>query len=71
VFGPRGMPETLRKSIAADFRAVSTDPAIAERLASFGTIMDIRGPAEFAASVQEQREKLAALAKTLGIKAAQ
>jgi tripartite-type tricarboxylate transporter receptor subunit TctC len=71
VFGPRGMPETLRKSIAADFRAVSTDPAIAERLASFGTIMDIRGPAEFAVSVQEQRDKLAALAKTLGIKAAQ
>jgi tripartite-type tricarboxylate transporter receptor subunit TctC len=71
VFGPRGMPESLRKSIAADFRAVSADPAIAERLASFGTIMDIRGPAEFAISVQEQRDKLAALAKTLGIKAAQ
>jgi tripartite-type tricarboxylate transporter receptor subunit TctC len=71
VFGPRGMSETLRKSIAADFRAVSTDPAIAERLASFGTIMDIRGPAEFAVSIQEQRDKLAALAKILGIKAAQ
>jgi tripartite-type tricarboxylate transporter receptor subunit TctC len=71
VFGPRGMPESLRKSIAADFRAVSTDPAIAERLASFGTIMDIRGPAEFAVSVQEQRDRLAKLAKTLGIKAAQ
>ncbi|MGA8613633.1 MAG: tripartite tricarboxylate transporter substrate binding protein [Xanthobacteraceae bacterium] len=71
VFGPRGMPEGLRKSIAADFRAVSTDPAISERLASFGTIMDIRGPAEFAVSIQEQRDKLAALAKTLGIKPAQ
>ena len=44
---------------------------IASRLASFGTIMNIRGPAEFAASIQEQRDKLAALAKTLGIKAAQ
>jgi tripartite-type tricarboxylate transporter receptor subunit TctC len=71
VFGPRSMPESLRKSIAADFRAVSTDPVIAERLASFGTIMDIRGPAEFAVSIEEQRDKLAALAKTLGIKAAQ
>ncbi len=33
--------------------------------------MDMRGPAEFAASIQEQRDKLAALAKMLGIKAAQ
>ncbi len=71
VFGPRRMPDTLRESIAADFRAVSADPAIAARLASFGTIMNIRGPAEFASIIQEQRDKLAALAKTLGIKAAQ
>ena len=47
------------------------EPAIGERLASFGTIMNIRGPAEFAVSIQEQRDKLAALAKILGIKAAQ
>jgi tripartite-type tricarboxylate transporter receptor subunit TctC len=71
VFGPRGMPDSLRESIAADFRAISADPAIGARLASFGTIMNIRGPAEFAASIQEQRDKLAALAKTLGITAAQ
>jgi len=70
VFGPRTMPDPLRESIAADFRAISADPAIAERLASFGTIMNIRGPAEFAAAIQEQRDKLAALAKTLGIKPA-
>ena len=71
LFGPRGMPDTLRENIAADFRAVSADPAIAARLASFGTIMNIRGPAEFAATIQDQRNKIAALAKTLGINAAQ
>jgi tripartite-type tricarboxylate transporter receptor subunit TctC len=71
VFGPRGMLDTLRESIAADFRAVSADPAIAARLATIGSIMEIRGPAEFAAGIQEQRDRLAALAKTLGIKAAQ
>jgi tripartite-type tricarboxylate transporter receptor subunit TctC len=71
VFGPHGMSDALRESIAADFRTISADPAIAARLASFGTIMNIRGPAEFAASIQEQRDKLAALAKTLGIRAAQ
>lgn len=71
VFGPANMPEPLREKIAADFRAVSADPVIAARLASIGTIMDIRGPLEFAQSVQEQRDKLASLAKTLGLKAAQ
>lgn len=71
VFGPRGMPDTLRESIATDFRKVATaDPIIAKRLADTGQIMLVLGPAEFAASVQEQRDELAALAKTLGVKAA-
>jgi tripartite-type tricarboxylate transporter receptor subunit TctC len=70
VFGPRGMPDALRQSIAADFRAVSADPIIAKRLGDIGTIMDIRGPAEFATAVQEQRDRLATIAKVLGLKAA-
>jgi len=72
VFGPRGMADALRESIAADFRNIAeTDPVIPARLADTGQIMAVRGPAEFAASVQEQRDKLAALAKILGLKAAQ
>ncbi|HEY2534150.1 MAG TPA: tripartite tricarboxylate transporter substrate binding protein [Xanthobacteraceae bacterium] len=71
VFGPRSMPNQLRERIAADFRAVAADPIIAARLADTGQIMSIRGPAEFAASVEEQRDKLAAIAKVLGLKAAQ
>ncbi len=72
LFGPRGMPDELRKSIAADFRAVAaSDPVIAARLGDTGQIMSIRGPDEFAASVQEQRDHLAAIAKVLGLKAAQ
>jgi tripartite-type tricarboxylate transporter receptor subunit TctC len=70
VFGPRGMPDALRQSIAADFRAVSADPIIAKRLGDIGTIMDIRGPAEFATAVQEQRDRLATIAKVLGLNAA-
>jgi tripartite-type tricarboxylate transporter receptor subunit TctC len=71
VFGPRGMPDRERESMAADFRAVSADPVMAPRLGDIGTIMDIRGPAEFAAAVQEQRDNLVDLAKALGLKAAQ
>jgi tripartite-type tricarboxylate transporter receptor subunit TctC len=70
VFGPRGMSDAMRESIAADFRAASADPIIAKRLGDIGTIMTIRGPAEFAAAVQAQRDKLAAIAKVLGLKAA-
>jgi tripartite-type tricarboxylate transporter receptor subunit TctC len=70
VFGPRGMPDAMRESIAADFRAVSADPIIPKRLGDIGTLMNIRGPAEFAAAVQAQRDKLAAIAKVLGLKAA-
>ena len=71
VFGPREMPSTLRESIAADIREVANDPIIAQRLADTGQVVSVLGPAEFTAGVQEQRAKLAELARTLGIKAAQ
>lgn len=72
VFGPRGMPDQEREQIAADFRKVAdAHPDIAARLGNTGQIVTIEGPSEFANSVQEQRDKLAALAKILGVKAAQ
>jgi tripartite-type tricarboxylate transporter receptor subunit TctC len=70
LFGPRGMARDLRERIAGDLAAV-LDPVIRERLEATGQIVNIRGPAEFAAAVEEQRAKLAAIAKVLGIKAAQ
>jgi hypothetical protein len=36
-----------------------------------GQVVDLRGPAEFAAGIKEIRDQLAAIAQTLGIKAAQ
>jgi tripartite-type tricarboxylate transporter receptor subunit TctC len=71
VFGPRGMPEPLRASIASDIRSVvAADPTIATRLAATGQVVDVRGPAEFAAAIKEQHDKLADVAQALGIKAA-
>jgi len=70
IFGPRGMAGKLRESIAVDVRKVAEDPIIAKRLGDTGQIMSIVGPAEFAAAVDEQRDKLAALAKVMGLKAA-
>jgi hypothetical protein len=50
---------------------VEADPAIAGRLAVSGQVVDLRGPHEFAAGIKEIRDQLAAIAQTLGIKAAQ
>jgi len=72
VYGPKGMPEALRERVAADFRDVAVnDPVIGKRLADTGQIMTLRGPAEFAKSIQEQNNQLAAIAKVLGLKMAQ
>jgi tripartite-type tricarboxylate transporter receptor subunit TctC len=52
VFAPPAMSAALRESIAADIKAVvAADPAIAARLEATGQIVDIRGPAEFAAGI--------------------
>ena len=57
IYGPRGMSIALRESIAADVHAVvAADPSIATRLAATGQVVDIRGPAEFAAGIKEIRD---------------
>jgi tripartite-type tricarboxylate transporter receptor subunit TctC len=71
VFGPRSMPDALRESIAAEVRKIAEEPIIAKRLGDTGQILSVVGPADFTKSVEEQRDKLAGLAKVLGIKAAQ
>jgi tripartite-type tricarboxylate transporter receptor subunit TctC len=72
IYGPRGMSMALRERIAADVRTVvESDPTIASRLAVSGQVVDLRGPHEFAAGIKEIRDRLAAIAQTLGMKAAQ
>jgi hypothetical protein len=71
IYGPRGMSVALRDGIAADVRAVvDADPTIATRLAATGQVVDVRGPAEFAAGIKEIRDQLASISTTLGIKPA-
>jgi tripartite-type tricarboxylate transporter receptor subunit TctC len=72
IFAPRGTSDAVRESIAADVKAiVAADPTIAKRLEATGQIVDIRGPAEFAAGIKAMREQLASIAHTLGVKPAQ
>jgi tripartite-type tricarboxylate transporter receptor subunit TctC len=67
-FGPRDMPAERKNRIAADVRAVATDPAVADPLAAVGYYVRGSTPAEFAAAIEEQRAKMAGLAKLVGLK---
>ena len=62
-YGWRGMPESLKARIAADVRAIATDPAVAERLKPTGSTMRPGNGAEFAAAIEEQRAQVAAVAQ--------
>jgi tripartite-type tricarboxylate transporter receptor subunit TctC len=69
-FGPRVMSLPLRERIAADMREIVQEPDFVEKLSVTGQIANAGGPAEFAAAMQEQRERLALAAQELGLKTA-
>ena len=72
IFGPRGMPLATREQIAADVRAAAgSDAEHRGEAAVDRAVIDVRGPAEFAAGIKELQEKLAGIAKVLGMKSAQ
>jgi tripartite-type tricarboxylate transporter receptor subunit TctC len=70
VIAARGanMPNAARERIASDIRAVLSDRAIADKIASTGQLIVPGSPSEFAASIEEQAGHLAAFAKVLGLK---
>jgi tripartite-type tricarboxylate transporter receptor subunit TctC len=70
LFGPKIMSVELRERIAADVAAVGTDPTVIARLTATAQVVNPGGPAEFAASIEEQRAKMARIAQRLGLKAA-
>jgi tripartite-type tricarboxylate transporter receptor subunit TctC len=71
LFGTKDMPATARDRIAADVRAVLGEEVVKARLIATSQLVSPGTAAEFAASIEEQRKKLAAIAQKLGVKAAQ
>jgi tripartite-type tricarboxylate transporter receptor subunit TctC len=67
-FGPRDMPTEVLERIAADIRAVADDPMLANRLTSVGQIARSSTPAEFSAALAEERARMTAIVKLIGIK---
>jgi tripartite-type tricarboxylate transporter receptor subunit TctC len=70
-FGWREMPSELRDRIAGDVRAVAETPAVRDRLLPIGIVAKSSSPAEFAAAIEEQRKKVAAIAAAIGTKPVQ
>jgi tripartite-type tricarboxylate transporter receptor subunit TctC len=68
LFGPRSMAGDLREKIGADVKTVAADPEISARLASTAQVPNPGGPAEFAAAVEDQRARIAAMAQALDTK---
>ena len=68
LFGLKSMSDELKEKIAADFRAVTADGAIAERLKATGQAINVGGPKEFAASINEQRANVTAVVKAIDFK---
>jgi tripartite-type tricarboxylate transporter receptor subunit TctC len=67
-FGPGNIPAERRERISADIREVAADPTLGDRLNALGQVARGSTPAEFAAAIDEQRAKMAAIAQSVGIR---
>ncbi len=68
LYGPKDMPLALRQRIARDVIDVISDKAIVEKLAATGQVVRPGGPDELAATIKEQSELTARIAKVLELK---
>ncbi len=68
MYGPKEMPPALRERIAADIRAVATEPALAQKLTGLGYRVRAGTPAELATALEEQRARWSAMVRTHGVR---
>ena len=61
------LPDAARDRIAADIKAVASEPAVTERLAATAQINSPGNAQEFAASMEEQVKGMEAVAKVVGM----
>jgi tripartite-type tricarboxylate transporter receptor subunit TctC len=61
LYGWRDMATALKERVVADVNAVTADPAFRARVASAGAAARSGTPGEFAAAIEEQRAKIAAI----------
>lgn len=71
ILGPDNMPAEAKARIAKDVIEIASDPAIKSKLEATGQVVNPGTAEEFAADLKAQRETVAQIGKTLGIKAAE
>ena len=65
LYGWRDMPAELREQIASDVRREAAEPAIAERVRGMGSLLHVGSSADFAATLQQQRARIAEIARSM------
>ena len=65
------MPKAAIDRIAADIKEYVSDPGINAKLVATGQVVNPGTGADFAKDLKEQRDTVAEIGKTLGIKAAE
>jgi len=68
LIGRTTTPRALKEKIAADFKEAAADGSIAARLAATGSVINVGGPDEFSAAIEEQRAAIAATVKAINFK---
>jgi len=68
IYGWRDFPAQVSEQIVAHVRAVTADPAVRTRLIAIGTVARSGTSAEFATAIEEQRVKIAAIARATAAK---
>ncbi len=66
LFGPRKISPELRDRISADFIEAAADKSIGSKLTATGQVVRPGKAAEFAAEIEEQRNRVTAAAKAIG-----
>ena len=61
IYGWRDMRAEIIERIVADMRTVIADPAFRARVESVGTVPRTGSPEEFAAAIEDQRARIAAI----------
>lgn len=67
LFGQRQMSAELRDRISADLVEVTNDPEFSKRVTATGQVVRPGNAAEFAAEIDEQRNRIAQAAKAAGL----
>jgi tripartite-type tricarboxylate transporter receptor subunit TctC len=68
LLGLKSMSREFKERIAADFKEAAADGSIGARLAATGSVINVGGPDEFSAAIEEQRATIAATVKAINFK---